>query len=273
MSAQPLKDSVWLIIAIPVVILVFLNYGLGAAHLRIMLYSAVLYSILFFILFLIYKIKVTWLSHLGSLFVVYLLVQFVFASSPWLQLKEFEWTHPQWQVAENVHVIDMTQEYHGRRKEMGYNFMTIIYQYDVTGKQYSTEQSDLVRQYHLWLTDDRSTLRGLSQAKLEQALQDQAQIVLFNSANPAESIFFYSQDWVDFRGSWFARLFYFSQLILIGALLWAGGMLIKKVVNPKDTFQTWSKPKRYAFIAVFFIVGWSVLFAGWILLMYIKNAP
>ncbi len=64
MSAQPLKDSVWLIIAIPVVILVFLNYGLGAAHLRIMLYSAVLYSILFFILFLIYKIKVTWVHYL-----------------------------------------------------------------------------------------------------------------------------------------------------------------------------------------------------------------
>lgn len=197
----------------------------------------------------------------------------IWGASPKLQLKEFEWTHPHWQHVSQVQLIDSQSNVYRRSRSVSYAYMHVIYQYEYQGKYYLAEQSDLVRQYSMLLTDEPPRLRQLTESKLKNQFLNGQAVVLVNSAQPQKSMYFYSQQWFDLRGSWLEKILWGLQLISIFALLAALGLMIKKAINPSHTIQTWSKPKRYVFIAVFFIVGWTILFAGWILFMYLKNAP
>ncbi|RZG88317.1 hypothetical protein EXE10_03195 [Acinetobacter sp. WCHAc060033] len=243
-------------------------------NLCLVIYAIVLYLPIYLLLLRKYFKTHRILLHSFSIFIAYVLLQIVWGVSPKLQFKEFEWTHPHWQPASQVQLVDTKSEVYRRSRSVSYAYMNVIYQYEYQGKTYSTEQSDLVRQYFLKLLgDEPAVLRQLSAYKLKNEFLNGQAVVLVNAESPQESIYFYSQRWFDLRGSWLAKILWGLQLVSAGAVLVVFGLAVKKVVNPHNTIQTWSKPKRYLFIAIFFIITWSVLFAGWILFMYLKNAP
>lgn len=239
--------------------------------LSVFIYAPILYALIYILILKRFLAINDWWSHWIGIGLCYFLLSFTLRSSPLLQFKEFEWTHPNWQTAENVQIIDMTQERTGKRRDMGYMYMSIIYTYEYQGKNYTTEQSHLVRQYHMLLTDNLSKLRGLSQQKLENTFKRKEYVVLVNPARPEESIYFYTRQWIDLRLTLLGRMLFFTQII-IGCLIIGGiGTTFKNKFNLENKMQGWSKPKKYLFIAVIFIVGWSILFFGWILFMVIQN--
>ena len=243
-------------------------------NLRVVMYAVVLYLAIYLLLLRKYFKTHQILLHGFSIFICYVLLQIVWGSSPKLQFKAFEWTHPQWQPASQVQLVDAKSEVYRRSRSVSYAYMNVLYRYEYQGKIYSTEQGDVVRQYFLKLLgDEPPVLRQLSASKLKNEFLKGQAVVLVNAKSPQQSKYFYSQSWFDLRGSWLAKILWGLQLISILILFALFGLIIKTAVNPHDQIQTWSKPKRYVFIAVFFVVGWAVLFAGWILFMYIKNAP
>ncbi len=242
-------------------------------NLRVIPYSIVLSVIVLLITQYYFKKKVAWYLYLVLPFVLYFLLQIIFRSSPLLQLKEFEWTHPNWKRGNDVQLVSLELDAHRGSRSINATYGILIYQYQFDGRTYSTEQSDVARQYTLWMSDDASDLYRLTEAKIRQSFQHRQNIVLINSKNPSQSILFYSQDIIDIRGSWISEFLVIIQLLLGLSVLAVISIGLKKMINPHNTIQTWSKPKRYLFITIFFIIAWSVLFAGWILFMYIKNAP
>ncbi len=256
-----------------VVILVLYFLFLYGENIRILIYAVVFYLVIYLLIIRpFYKVN-NLAYNLILILMCYLLFQIIYGSSPWLQLKEFEWTHSKWQRVNQVQLVDTQSEVYRRSKGVSYAYMDIIYQYEYQGKKYSTEQGDLARQYGMLLNDKPIQLRQFSELKLKNQYSSGQAVVLVNRDHPQESIYFYSQQGFDLRSSWLAKILYGLQLISVIVLIGLLGLLIKQAVNPNNRIQTWSKPKRYLFIATFFIIAWSVLFAGWILFMYIKNAP
>lgn len=268
-----LKENLSLIFGIPLV-----AFGLWLSlfdneNLRVVPYSLVLSLLILLSSQFYFKKKVAWYLHLVLPFVLYFFLQIIFRSSPLLQLKEFEWTHPSWQRGSDVQLISLELDAHRGSRSINSTYGILIYQYQFNGQIYSTEQSDVARQYTLWMSDDASDLYQLTESKIRQSFQQGQNIVLINSKDPSQSIFFYSQDIVDIRGSWISEFLVIFQVLLGLGVFAVIGIGAKRIINPHNTIQTWSKPKRYLFIAIFFIITWSVLFAGWILFMYLKNAP
>lgn len=266
------ENVVQILGGIAVVFGLYLMFFYGE-NLRIVVYAVVFHFAIYLLILRKYISKHRILFQFISIFICYVFFQMIWGASPKLQLKEFEWTHPHWQHVSQVQLIDSQSNVYRRSRSVSYAYMNVIYQYEYQDKYYLEEQSDLVRQYAMLLTDEPPGLRQLTESKLKNQFLNGQAMVLVNPAQPQKSMYFYSQQWFDLRGSWLAKILWGLQLISIFALLAALGLMIKKTINPSHTIQTWSKPKRYVFIAVFFIVGWTILFAGWILFMYLKNAP
>lgn len=239
-------------------------------NLRVLVYTLLLYGLIC----LIWTKKYHWFEkyyvHLISLICIYMILQILIRCSPLIQLKEFEWTHPSWQRVAQVNIIE-SESYKPSRKA-GYVAMNIIYEYRYQQRDFVTEQSDVARQYELLLWDTSTSMRSLIANKFQQNYDSQQYVVLLNPAQPEESIYFYSQAWFDLRGSWISIYLHIAQLLLglLPIILFGIGM--KKIINPNNVVQRWSKPKRYLFIAVFFIVSWTLLMACWILYMYLTNS-
>lgn len=268
-----LKDNLVIFLGVPLI-----AFGLWLSlfdneNLRVVPYSIVLSLIILLSSQFYFKKKVAWYLYLVLPFVLYIFLQIIFRSSPLLQLKEFEWTHPGWQRGSDVQLVSLELDAHRGSRRINSTYGILIYQYQFNGRIYSTEQSDVARQYTLWMSDDASDLYQLTESKIRQSFPQEQNVVLINSKDPSQSIFFYSQDIIDIRGSWISEFLVILQVLLGLSVFAVIGIGVKKIINPHNTIQTWSKPKRYAFIAVFFIIAWSVLFAGWILFMYIKNSP
>lgn len=242
-------------------------------NLRIVVYAIVFHFAIYGLILRKYISSHRVLFHILSVFIGYVLFQIVWGASPKLQLKEFEWTHPHWQHVSQVQLVASQSDVYRRSRSVSYAYMNVVYQYEYQGNHYFTEQSDLARQYAMLLSDEPPKLRQLTESKLKNEFLNGFSVVLVDPAQPQESMYFYSQQWFDIRGSWLAKILWGVQLLCICALLVTLGLILKKVINPHNTIQTWSKAKRYLFIAIFFIVGWLILFACWILFMYIKNAP
>ena len=268
-----LKENLSLIFGIPLV-----AFGLWLSlfdneNLRVIPYSIVLSLIILLSSQFYFKKKVAWYLYLVLPFVLYLFLQIILRSSPLLQLKEFEWTHPSWQRGSDVQLVSLELDTYQDSKSINSTYGVLIYQYQFNGQIYSTEQRDVARQYTLWISDGASDVYRLTESKIRQSFQLGQNVVLINPKDPSQSIFFYSQDIFDIRGSWLSEFLRIVQVLLCLSLLILVAIGLKKIINPHNTIQTWSKPKRYLFIAIFFIIAWSVLFAGWILFMYLKNAP
>ncbi|WP_440206248.1 hypothetical protein [Acinetobacter oleivorans] len=268
-----LKENIVVILGVLAAVFgLFLMFFYGE-NLRIVIYAIGFHFTIYLFILRKYISSHRILFHIISIFTCYVLLQIVWGASPKLQLKEFEWTHPHWQPTYQVQLVDSKSDVYRRSRSVSYAYVSVIYQYEYQGQHYSAEHSDLVRQYSMLLTDEPRELRQLSESKLKHQFLNGQAVVLVNPAKPQESIFFYSQQWLDIRGSWLAKILWGIQLVSIFILLAILGLIIKKVINPKNKIQVWSKPKRYLFIAIFFIGGWTVLFVSWILFMYVKNAP
>ena len=267
-----LKENVVLVLGVIAAVFgLFLMFFYGE-NLRIVVYAIVFHLAIYGLMLRKYISSHRVLFHIFSVFICYVLFQIIWGASPKLQLKEFEWIHPHWQRASQVQLVASQSDVYRRSRSVSYAYMNVVYQYEYQGNHYFTEQSDLARQYAMLLSDEPPALRQLTESKLKNEFLNGFSVVLVDPAQPQESMYFYSQQWFDIRGSWLAKILWGVQLLCICALLVTLGLIIKKVINPYNTIQTWSKAKRYLFIAIFFIIGWSILFASWILFMYIKNA-
>ena len=267
------KENVGLVLGVIATVFGFYLMFFYGENLRIVVYAIVFHLAIYLLILRKYISRHRILFQIFSICICYVFLQIIWGASPKLQLKEFEWTHPDWQHASQVQLVDAQSKVYRRSRSVSYAYMNVIYQYAYQSQHYSAEQSNLVRQYAMLLTDEPPELRQLTESKLKNQFLNGQAVVLVNPAKPQESMYFYSQQGLDIRGSWFAKILWGLQLVFIFPLLAILGLIFKKVVNPNNKIQTWSKPKRYLFIVIIFMVGWTVLFASWILFMYIKNAP
>lgn len=267
------KENVGLVLGVIATVFGFYLIFFYGENLRLVVYAIVFHLAIYLLILRKYISKHRILFQIFSISICYVFLQIIWGASPKLQLKEFEWTHPDWQHASQVQLVDAQSKVYRRSRSVSYAYMNVIYQYEYQSQHYSAEQSNLVRQYAMLLTDEPPELRQLTESKLKNQFLNGQAVVLVNPAQPQKSMYFYSQQGLDIRGSWFAKILWGLQLVFIFSLLVILGLMFKKVVNPNNKIQKWSKPKRYLFIVIIFMVGWTVLFASWILFMYIKNAP
>ncbi len=239
-------------------------------NLRAIFYALVVYIALFMIIFKKYYSKYDYFYHALAIFLTYIILTLILRSSPFLQLKEFEWTHHHWQRLESVQLLQQEVDLSSRKN--GYAFTTIIYEYSYHGQQFLTEQSDVCRQYSFRLDDGHSDLMDWSLDKVVQGYEKKQYVAFVNLKKPEESIYFYSQDGLDVRGSWFAKLFYFIQIVLAIGVVALFGWGVKKLVDPKDQIKAMPKKRKILVISVLAISLWSLLFFGWIGYMVIVNS-
>lgn len=239
-------------------------------NLRVFFYATVIYVALYFIFLKKYYSKTDYFYHVIALFLTFIILTLLFRSSPLLQLKEFEWTHPHWQKIENVQLLQQEVDLSSRRNAHAYS--TIVYEYSYQGQSYVIEQSDLCRQYSFVIGEEYSDLKHWSQDKVKQGYLNHQYVALVNSEQPEESIYFYSQDVFDIRGSWFAKLLYVMQIVLVGGVIALFGWGVKRLVDPKDQIKKMPKMKKILFISVLAISLWSLLFIGWMAMMVIINS-
>ncbi len=266
-----IKQILGWIIAIPMLLFGVYLCLFEHENLRVIVYACLSYVLYFICIGRKQYIKSDYLIHFLGLFICYIILQIILRASPFLQLHEFKLTHPTWQKASQVQIVDQEEHTHHVSKGINYAYMNVIYQYEFDHKKYSTEQADIARQYHLWLWEDNQKLLDLTKMKFNQALNQNEQEVYVNVQQPSESIYFYSQHWLDIRGSWIAHILFLLQIFSILALVGVLGIVVKKVINPNNTIQTWSKSKKTIFAIIFFIVAWTFLMGCWILLMYLTH--
>lgn len=264
------KDIFFEVAGIVFLICAIIYFFFFNENLRVILYAPVIYLIIFIGFLRKYYSKTDYFYHVVALFLTYIILTLIFRSSPLLQLKEFEWTHPHWQKLENVQLLQ--QEVSISSRKNGHAYSTIVYEYSYQGQPYVIEQSDLCRQYSFIIGEEYSDLKHWSQDKVKQGYLNQQYVALVNSHQPEESIYFYSQDVFDIRGSWFAKLLYLIQILLVGGVIALFGWGIKRLVDRKDQIKKMPKMKKILLISVLAISLWLLLFIGWMAMMVIINS-
>lgn len=264
------KDIFFEVAGIVILVCVIIYFFLFNENLRVILYAIVIYLIIFISFLRTYYSKSDYFYHVFVLFLMYVILNLLLRSSPLLQLKEFEWTHPHWQKLENVQLLQQDVDLSSRKN--GHAYSTIVYEYSYQGQPYVIEQSDLCRQYSFIIGEEYSDLKHWSKDKVKQGYLNQQYVALVNSQQPEESIYFYSQDVFDIRGSWFAKLLYLIQILLVGGVIALFGWGIKKLIDPKGQIKTMPKKKKIFVMIVLAISLWSLMFIGWIAIMAIINS-
>lgn len=171
--------------------------------------------------FLLRKTSKTGWKAKGEYFLIILaLVYFplltIMSVSPFLQFKEFQWTHLGWQQTKGQ-VLSYKCEWEPPfRRLSGYAYIDVSYQYQINHKVYTNTEEKVEKMYYpIWESKERIQL--LKTDLLEQAKQQtesQKFILLFNRNNPKESRFFISHSLFYPQGS---GIYAFS--IFIGVLI------------------------------------------------------
>ncbi len=193
---------------------------------HLLLFSIMLYGLLYAVFRFISKKSWGWLCHGLSFIVLYSTVLAIFFSSSFLQIKEFQLTHPNWILADQVQINQVEIDDYRHRRSLQYAYTRAQYQY-MLNEQISTGVADkLDPQYMLWFLETSQDLKVRAALKTEHAIHQQQYSVYVNTQNPNQSRFFLNQDYFELRNSGFAWLVYGLQMLslvlvlIVVILLW-----------------------------------------------------
>lgn len=252
----------------------FLSIGLYITllkeeNLHVLLYAVVLYIVINFVFIRRRQRSQQYFIHAIGLLFCYIVLQIVLRISPFLQVLEFQLTHSTWIKSHPTQLLNQEVVLHRTKGSPVYSYVKIDYQYQYQQRIYTASQSDIARQYQILWSEKASALKALSMNKFKNGYQTRQDTLFINPASPEQTVYFYSRQYFDFRGSWLAVLLYFSQSLLVAGLFYIAVFLVKVLLIDKLNFQQYSKTKKIVLITLFIVMGWCILMFVWIFLMYI----
>lgn len=213
---------------------------------HLLLFSIMLYGLLYAVFRFISKKSWSWLRHGLSFIVLYSAVLAIFFSSSFLQIKEFQLTHSNWVLADQVQINQVETDYYRHRRSLQYAYTRVNYQYTLNDQTDIGTADKLDPQYMLWFLETSQDLKARAELKTEHAIHQQQYSVYVNTQNPSQSRFFLNQDYFELRNSGFAWLIYGLQMLslvlvlIVVILLWD---TFSDVKESKTAKKSKTKPK------------------------------
>lgn len=187
---------------------------------HLLLFSIVLYALLYMVWRCINKKAWSWLCHCISFFVLYSAILAIFFSSSFLQIQEFRFTHSNWVLANQVQINAVEIDNYRYKRSPQYAYTRVQYQYTLNEQTHTNFADKINRQYILWFLETSQDLKTIAKLKTDHAIDQQQFSVYVNTHNPSQSRFFLNQDYFELRNSGFAWLIYsFQMLSLILVIL------------------------------------------------------
>ncbi len=180
-----------------------------------------------------------------------LLIALIISVSPYLKMKDFQLTHPNYEISD-FRITHFKGDFESRYKATGYYYGTIDYTYVKNGKTYHQQEKEAIK----W--DDFTGDYKQNKTKINQLIKENKCFVFVNSDNPNESKLFCSDKYFYLEGS---EGYYFFQDMSFGTIgiilfigIMAGGLIFKE-----NNHIFLKNTKIIISIILAFICGFSVL--------------
>lgn len=133
--------------------------------------------------------------------VTYFMVVVLYSLSPYLRLKEFQWTHPGYHTVQG----EVTVSGYGVHKQRSdlYGFVNVDYSYQVDGHRYQQHQEKVFRFYSFPIFSNNTTeyLKSQAARRFSQLQQQGGYVIMINDRQPERSRFFSSREAFYWSGS------------------------------------------------------------------------
>lgn len=171
---------------------------------HVLIYSGILYVIVYTVfLKSIFQLK-EYFFHIAIYSILYVILQFILTSSPYLQVVDFRITHPTWQSID-VQILSEETDFYKQGRSAGFIYVGVDYQFLLNHQYYRSHEKYALKQYYVSWSETPDFLRALTEQKWQQAVLNHEVLTFVNPSKPTQAKLFYSDDLFDFRGSWFAR--------------------------------------------------------------------
>lgn len=173
---------------------------------QLAVYSLFTGSVIFFILHIGRREKLSlsryylrrYLFYSGA---TYFLLVTLYSLSPYLRLKEFQWTHPGYHAVQG----EVTVSGYGVYKQRSnlYSFVNVDYSYQVNGHLYQQHQKEVLKFYSFPIFSNTKTdyLSDQVARRFSQVQQQGSYVIMVNDHQPGHSRFFSGEEVFYWSGS------------------------------------------------------------------------
>ncbi|HEY8958858.1 hypothetical protein [Chitinophaga sp.] len=133
--------------------------------------------------------------------VTYFLVVVLYSLSPYLRLKEFQWTHPGYHTVQGEVAVSGYGVY--KQRSNLYGFVNVDYSYQVNGHRYQQHQKEVLKFYSFPIFSNTKTeyLSGQVARRFSRLQQQESYVIMVNDRQPDRSRFFSSAEAFYWSGS------------------------------------------------------------------------
>jgi hypothetical protein len=203
----------------------------------------------------------------------YLFIIIIFSLSPYLRVREFQLTHPNYQILQGEVVFSDDGVY--KQKGNLYSFVNVDYSYSANGKRYTQQQKEALKFYSFPIFSNTKTeyLKNRVNYKFNQLRLQRNYVIMVRKDNPEESQFFSSREVFYWSGSILKN--FLSGILFMVTIFASIGLLAflfrnNKVPSPEDKKLFAKKLLKILFIVLGIFFG--LLFIIYlVLLFYFKS--
>ena len=208
------------------------------------LYSLVLYSVIYLILWKMRKTRLGWFESLFIYAGLHLFLLGVVSGSNYLQVKEFELTHKDWVKVQDINLEKIEVGYKGERRRIHHTYIDVTLQYHFNNQVWNHSYEHLHKMYYLWLFESSTNLENLIIERVNHSLDKHLYQLYVNPDNPNESIFYLDQEYYNLRNSGFIWIIYYAQVLIFVILIIIVFVIFDAIKNNDSVIQKKSKKKN-----------------------------
>ncbi len=132
---------------------------------------------------------------------IYFLIVALYSLSPYLRLKEFQWTHPGYHAVQGEVTVSGYGVY--KQRSNSYSFVNVDYSYYVNGNRYQQQQKAVLKFYSFPIFSNTKTdyLRDEVAHQFNRVQQQKSYVIMVNDHQPGNSRFFSSGEMFYWNGS------------------------------------------------------------------------
>lgn len=200
---------------------------------------------------------------------IYFLIAALYSLSPYLRLKEFQWTHPGYHTAPGTVTVSGYGVY--KQRSNLYSFVNVDYSYHVNNQRYQQQQKAVLKFYSFPIFSNTKTdyLKDQAAQKFDRILQQKSYVIMVNDRQPARSRFFGSAEIFYWNGS--ALKNFLAGILFMIAVFTLVGLLVFLFRNYKRPSPVNRKSLQIRIIKIISII-FGVLFIIYLaFLVYFKS--